>query len=124
MQRQVAEARSSSSQQRKAASSSPSSTFKFSDIRSSKVRELLQDGDIDLIVKPKSGVATIHSGVVYGGVPLARKCAGCQHDFDSLLRCSRCNSVEYCSKECQKVHWKAQHRRDCDRLKTERLAAR
>jgi hypothetical protein len=28
-------------------------------------------------------------------------------------RCSRCSSVYYCSKTCQKIHWKGGHRHSC-----------
>lgn len=30
----------------------------------------------------------------------------------ALMRCARCYRVEYCSKECQKLHWKV-HKRIC-----------
>lgn len=41
-------------------------------------------------------------------------CDACQqpHNISTLLRCSRCKSVYYCSKECQKMHWK-QHKSSC-----------
>ena len=100
------------------------STIKYSDIRSSKVRELVQNGDLDRVIHPKPGVATIHLGAVYGEVPQGRKCSGCEGVFDSLLVCSGCRTVQYCSKECQRMHWRAQHKKDCDRLKAERSGAR
>ncbi|KAH9851028.1 hypothetical protein C2E23DRAFT_886785 [Lenzites betulinus] len=31
-----------------------------------------------------------------------------------LLRCSRCYSATYCSKECQKAHWQAGHKQSCN----------
>ena len=34
-------------------------------------------------------------------------CASCSLEKTNLLKCSRCKSVFYCSKECQKLHWKA-----------------
>lgn len=41
-------------------------------------------------------------------------CDACQkpHNISTLLRCSQCKSVYYCSKECQKMHWK-QHKSSC-----------
>lgn len=33
-------------------------------------------------------------------------CAACGKDL-ATLKCSRCMSVRYCSKECQRAHWKA-----------------
>ena len=28
-------------------------------------------------------------------------------------RCSRCHSVKYCSRECQRLAWKSDHKREC-----------
>ena len=39
-------------------------------------------------------------------------CAFCSTEKANLLKCSRCKSVFYCSKECQKFHWKA-HKPNC-----------
>lgn len=30
-----------------------------------------------------------------------------------LLACARCGLVEYCSRDCQKAHWKATHKQHC-----------
>lgn len=30
-----------------------------------------------------------------------------------LQRCSRCFGVKYCSRECQREHWKAGHKKTC-----------
>ena len=43
-------------------------------------------------------------------------CASCGVKKSTLLKCSRCKSVFYCSKECQKSHWKA-HKQDCNQSK-------
>lgn len=32
-------------------------------------------------------------------------CNYCYKRFDSLLRCSKCRLVRYCSKECQRLDW-------------------
>ena len=37
---------------------------------------------------------------------------------NTLKACERCQSVRYCSKACQKKHWK-QHKKDCKKLKKE-----
>lgn len=45
---------------------------------------------------------------------LRRECTFCSKtgsDTD-LKQCARCLAVDYCSRECQKQHWKT-HRRDC-----------
>ncbi len=32
----------------------------------------------------------------------------------ALKRCVKCTSVLYCSKDCQKLHWKSAHKFICD----------
>ncbi|KAK4556325.1 hypothetical protein LTR86_006469 [Recurvomyces mirabilis] len=48
---------------------------------------------------------------------LPSTCAGCSKSRDQgdklLLKCARCKVVAYCSKECQKTHWK-QHKPACN----------
>lgn len=52
-------------------------------------------------------------------VPQPAVCAQCgsgsRRDGKSkpLLQCSACLGVRYCSAECQKVHWKRVHRKEC-----------
>lgn len=41
------------------------------------------------------------------------ECDGCGASCDQLLKCARCGSVRYCSKACQKAHWKEEHKADC-----------
>lgn len=45
-------------------------------------------------------------------LPLERPCAGCRRPFDSVQCCQACKCVWYCSKECQRKHWK-EHRKEC-----------
>src|SRR5947207_8858165 len=42
-----------------------------------------------------------------------RKChlEGCTND--GTMKCSRCNTAKYCSKECQVAHWRQTHKRTC-----------
>jgi hypothetical protein len=42
------------------------------------------------------------------------QCAQCQKSStdQKLLKCSRCQNCYYCSKECQKIHWKL-HKQIC-----------
>ena len=42
-------------------------------------------------------------------------CASCGKHSQDLKRCARCKAVAYCSKECQKKHWK-QHKSVCPLL--------
>ena len=38
---------------------------------------------------------------------------------EAHLKCSRCQTVRYCSKACQVTHWKAGHSKACRAAKTE-----
>ncbi|XP_046460954.1 F-box-like/WD repeat-containing protein TBL1X [Daphnia pulex] len=40
-------------------------------------------------------------------------CAGCKKMSQNLKRCARCNSIFYCSKDCQRSHW-PQHKLVCN----------
>uniref|UniRef100_A0A0G4HEZ7 MYND-type domain-containing protein n=1 Tax=Chromera velia CCMP2878 TaxID=1169474 RepID=A0A0G4HEZ7_9ALVE len=46
-----------------------------------------------------------------------RQCASCGVKSGpggkALMSCAGCKSVQYCSKECQKEHWKKTHKRTC-----------
>ena len=39
------------------------------------------------------------------GKPVKNKCSLCGNYSESLMRCSRCRSTQYCNRECQKKHW-------------------
>jgi len=41
-----------------------------------------------------------------------RICLFCLQSVTGSLRCGRCRSALYCSKECQSQHWKV-HRNNC-----------
>ncbi|XP_034299519.2 uncharacterized protein [Magallana gigas] len=40
-------------------------------------------------------------------------CSFCEEESPDLLKCSRCKEVYYCSKDCQRGHWREGHREDC-----------
>ena len=46
-----------------------------------------------------------------------RQCAHCHQDEletgGKYKQCARCRAVSYCSKECQRAHWKAGHKAEC-----------
>ena len=37
----------------------------------------------------------------------------CGADGGAKRRCARCRAVSYCSAECQRMHWKKEHRAQC-----------
>ena len=39
-------------------------------------------------------------------------CAACRDVGQGLLRCGRCGNVKYCSRDCQRAHWRL-HKADC-----------
>ena len=39
---------------------------------------------------------------------------------DTMLRCSRCKAVKYCSKDCQKKAWSGGHKEVCNGIKKEK----
>ena len=44
----------------------------------------------------------------------------CEQQGLTLRKCDQCETVRYCSRECQKVHWKASHREICKKIVKER----
>ena len=53
-----------------------------------------------------------------GQVPNTKACSNClaPEGSDSALKlsaCTRCGTVVYCSKDCQRAHWKANHKQNC-----------
>lgn len=42
-------------------------------------------------------------------------CIGCEKVVKEtrLKKCSSCQMAQYCSKECQKLHWKRNRKTDC-----------
>ena len=46
--------------------------------------------------------------------------SGCEQQGLKLRKCDQCATVRYCSRECQKVHWKASHREICKQIVKER----
>ena len=45
----------------------------------------------------------------------SRHCASCHasEDETKLMKCARCQMKWYCSRECQKAHWKKGHKLYC-----------
>ena len=52
---------------------------------------------------------------------MSTSCGHCRQP-DATLRCSRCQCVKYCQKECQKAHFKL-HKRSCRAIAAQRVLA-
>jgi len=50
------------------------------------------------------------------------ECFVCGRHAGQMSACSGCGFVRYCSTECQRVHWRAGHRNDCNRIVFDRRA--
>ncbi|KAJ3395652.1 SET and MYND domain-containing protein 3 [Lobulomyces angularis] len=46
-----------------------------------------------------------------------KNCSNCFKDVTTILRCSVCNLIVYCSKECQLQDWTAFHKEECEIFK-------
>jgi len=51
-------------------------------------------------------------GELVDGVFVANMCENCGKQGGSMKRCARCKKMKYCSKNCQRAHWKT-HKQDC-----------
>lgn len=46
-------------------------------------------------------------------VAAVRRCDSCQQLSEKLQRCAGCAVATYCSKDCQRQHWRAGHKNSC-----------
>eukprot|EP01084_Bolivina_argentea_P264337 447738_1 len=49
-----------------------------------------------------------------------RKCAQCSTD-NPPFACGGCKITKYCSKDCQRNHWKSTHKKQCKKLKQQSI---
>ncbi|KAL7531753.1 hypothetical protein ACHAXR_004216, partial [Thalassiosira sp. AJA248-18] len=47
------------------------------------------------------------------------RCHGCNEIYDKLSQCTRCKKAFYCSKNCQRNHWRRVHKSECQVLNIE-----
>lgn len=67
---------------------------------------------------PPSALSIIHSSIngqrgFVDNVPFCHACG----DEKPAKKCSKCKSVQYCDRECQRLHW-FMHKKSCARLST------
>jgi hypothetical protein len=52
-----------------------------------------------------------------------KSCSNCYNTYGKPLTfCSRCHSVEYCTEECQRIHWHRDHMKSCSQLAVQWMA--
>jgi len=49
---------------------------------------------------------------------ICQECGKHASDGMRLLKCSECKAVHYCSRECQRIDWKAGHKEECQKKST------
>ena len=64
--------------------------------------------------KVRTAKARKEAGLKHG-LPHCEGCGKTEPDGNTFSKCSECRSVLYCSRECQKKHWKA-HKPNCKKL--------
>jgi hypothetical protein len=71
----------------------------------------------------KAGAKSVAKQMNSGKIKVQFYCENCFKIAEGvappLKRCSNCLAVAYCSFDCQKEHWKKQHKHDCASMKEE-----
>eukprot|EP00656_Telonema_subtile_P014767 TRINITY_DN17639_c0_g1_i2.p1 TRINITY_DN17639_c0_g1~~TRINITY_DN17639_c0_g1_i2.p1 ORF type:complete len:760 (-),score=181.63 TRINITY_DN17639_c0_g1_i2:17-2296(-) len=82
-----------------------------------------------LLLRPADGcLEAVHEALQQCRAQLSLHCTAgsfcdcCGKKVQTLLKCARCKTVAYCSKECQKTHWKAGHKDKCNTSALEEAA--
>lgn len=74
--------------------------------------DLLSHFNLDVLLKKAREVMPSDSDYNERISSKMMECMGCKHKMASK-KCSRCLKASYCSIECQKVHWKLEHKSKC-----------
>jgi hypothetical protein len=71
---------------------------------------------LEVVAGPAAKVQDAKTSISWGKPPdVCWQCSGLRLGRQ-LKRCERCKEARYCSKECQELHWKAEHRRLCKQV--------
>ncbi len=62
--------------------------------------------------KSRSVCSWVASGL-RGAVAVVRRCDCCKALSEKLQKCAGCEVATYCSKDCQRLHWRAGHKNNC-----------
>ena len=74
------------------------------------------------MVFPRAAKISITNGLMAGGDGAGGTCGACGRTDGAVSRCGGCGLVSYCSRDCQKAHWKA-HKKACRAEQARRAAA-
>ncbi len=64
-------------------------------------------------VKHKNAIQNVVSQTSEEYKKQLHECAFCKITTLTLLLCANCKAIKYCSKNCQTLHWKQKHKKDC-----------
>jgi hypothetical protein len=48
------------------------------------------------------------------------QCANCRRTIGVLLSCAQCGEASYCDRNCQRKHWKREHKKECKKMKNKK----
>jgi hypothetical protein len=48
------------------------------------------------------------------------KCANCRRTISVMLSCAQCGEASYCDRDCQREHWKREHKKECKKMKNKK----
>lgn len=60
----------------------------------------------------------VNQSQVLGGATGVEACANLDCNKHGTNKCARCKRAFYCSKECQRLDWKARHKKSCGKTET------
>ncbi|KAB5592330.1 MYND finger protein [Ceratobasidium theobromae] len=75
---------------------------------------------LEVIAGPAAKMHDVRKPISWGEPPdVCWQCGGLRLG-KQLKRCQQCKKARYCSKECQELHWKAEHKLMCSKLASAR----
>jgi hypothetical protein len=48
------------------------------------------------------------------------QCANCRRTISVMLSCAQCGEASYCDRDCQREHWKREHKKECKKMKNKK----
>ncbi|KAK5824115.1 Ubiquitin carboxyl-terminal hydrolase 16 -like protein [Gossypium arboreum] len=82
--------------------------WRLSIVRQAEIKRLM------ILASEEAARAELEASIGYGSVPVSlnyHQCAVCY--CPTTTRCARCKAVRYCSTQCQVIHWRQGHKKEC-----------